>query len=263
MAPDSSGGRRSRAALREMLLETGLELLNEEGLGLGAEKITYKRVFDRINETTGVTITRGSVHDRIWSSQREYQLDLLRRAAQFDFEGATDAIGERILTLMAETDGDDLGPAAFIREACRQGSATLIDYQRTRSGWDLWLSVWTMYSLNHNRHPAEAAQISDAISESSRQVDSSMAEAIGLIASQLGVTPCRETMGDRSVPDTIEIMVRFANVLAEGTTMRRRLNPALVDGFELPTGANGDLQEWTLGGLGAWLMARFCFDLDD
>ncbi len=263
MVPDNSGGRRSRAALREMLLDAGLELLSEEGLGLGAEKITYKRVFDRINETTGVTITRGSVHGRIWSSQREYQLHLLRRAAQFNVRGASNVIGERVLALMAETGRDDLQPATIIREACRQGATTWIDHQDTPGGWDLWLSVWSMYTLNHNRHPVEAAQISEAIGESIRRIDGTMTEAIGPIADQLGVRPCLATMGDRSIVDTVEILVRFANALAEGTALRRRLDPALVDGFELPTGANGEPQEWTLGGLGAWLMARFCFDLDD
>ena len=244
-----------------MLLEAGLELLIEEGLGLGAERITYKRVFDRVQDSTGVIITRGSVHDRIWASQRDFQLELLRKAAEFDLGSETDAIHHRVVGLLneAEHDGVEVGP--LIREACRQGATTWIDYDDRPGGWELWLSVWSMFTLNRERQPTEAAQIADAVTDSIRRIDSSLMNTIAPIAHQLGLEPRRETMGDRTLDETVEMMARFANALAEGTALRRRLEPSLVDGFELPTGPDGELQEWTLGGLGAWLMAEFCFDL--
>ncbi|MCP5027767.1 MAG: hypothetical protein GY929_15945 [Actinomycetia bacterium] len=261
MSSDSPGGRRPRAALREMLLEAGLELLDEEGLGLGAEKITYKRVFDRIQKATGVTITRGSVHDRIWASQREFQLDLLQKAATYDLGDTTNAIGERVLALLAGAGSDDIDLPASIREACRQGATTWVDYEVAPDGWDLWLSVWSMFTLNLERQPTETARLADTVKESIRGIDSSMMAAIGPIARDLGVQPRRSSMGDRTFDETVEVLVRFANAIAEGTALRRRLDPGLVDGFDLPTGPDGELQEWTLGGLGAWLMTQFCFDL--
>jgi hypothetical protein len=46
--------RRNRDELRELLLRSGQSILREEGLGTGAEMLTFKRVFDRVEKDTGV-----------------------------------------------------------------------------------------------------------------------------------------------------------------------------------------------------------------
>lgn len=57
--------RRSRDELRVLLLETGRQLVAEEGLRTGSSNLTVKRVSDRVELATGEWITNASVIRRI------------------------------------------------------------------------------------------------------------------------------------------------------------------------------------------------------
>src|ERR1700683_355759 len=65
--------RRSRAELRDMLLEVGRSVLQKEGLAA----LTFKTVFDRLNERRGVRLTNGSVIGRVWRDQADFRADVL------------------------------------------------------------------------------------------------------------------------------------------------------------------------------------------
>ena len=54
--------RHTRDELRELILETGRTMLKEEGLSSGAAALTFKLVFARIEEDTGVRLTNVSGH---------------------------------------------------------------------------------------------------------------------------------------------------------------------------------------------------------
>ena len=87
-AAESSGnkghGRRlKRAELKELVLQAGFEVLVEEGLGIGIDHITYGKVFDQLEKTHGIRTSRGSVHERIWDSQRDFQLEVAQRALAY------------------------------------------------------------------------------------------------------------------------------------------------------------------------------------
>ena len=62
-------------------------MLREEGLGTGAEALTFKRVFDRVEEDTGVRLTNASVIRRVWENQAEFQVDVLVTIALGDYDG--------------------------------------------------------------------------------------------------------------------------------------------------------------------------------
>ena len=51
--------RLSRGGLRELLVEKGGSILREDGLGTGAETLTFKKVFDRVEEP-GIRLTNAS-----------------------------------------------------------------------------------------------------------------------------------------------------------------------------------------------------------
>ena len=63
----------SRDELRELILATGQSMLEEEGLSSGAAALTFKRVFARVEEDTGIRLTNASVIRRVWDSQSEFQ----------------------------------------------------------------------------------------------------------------------------------------------------------------------------------------------
>jgi hypothetical protein len=74
--------RLTRGELRELLLSTGVELLLSDGLRVGTDHITLARVFEQVRRTTGRRITRGSVYERIWPSQEDFQADVIRAAIE-------------------------------------------------------------------------------------------------------------------------------------------------------------------------------------
>ena len=74
--------RHSREELRALILDTGRTMLQEEGLSSGAEALTFKRVFDRIEGDTGIRLTNASVIRRVWESQSDFQTDVLVTVAR-------------------------------------------------------------------------------------------------------------------------------------------------------------------------------------
>jgi hypothetical protein len=60
-----------------MVLATGRELLVSEGMRCGLDHLTFGRVFELIEERSGRRITLASVYDRLWSSQEQFQWEVL------------------------------------------------------------------------------------------------------------------------------------------------------------------------------------------
>jgi hypothetical protein len=69
--------RLKRDELRSLLLDEGVALLLEEGMDLGLGHITFPRIFERVEAATGRRVTAASVYERVWSSQTEFQWDVL------------------------------------------------------------------------------------------------------------------------------------------------------------------------------------------
>ncbi|MEL6983461.1 MAG: hypothetical protein AAFO29_13630, partial [Actinomycetota bacterium] len=67
--------------VRRLVVDAGLEVLDRDGLGLSPQAITYARVFEYLEDEFGITVTRSSVHNRIWESQDAFRLDVLTLAA--------------------------------------------------------------------------------------------------------------------------------------------------------------------------------------
>ena len=69
--------RRTKEDLRSLLLDAAQTILREEGLGVGTDALTFKRVFDRVEQDTGLRLTNASVIRRVWENQAEYHTDVL------------------------------------------------------------------------------------------------------------------------------------------------------------------------------------------
>lgn len=81
---NSNRPRIRRDETRSMFIEAGRAILREEGLGTGGEKLTLKRVSDRVEAQFGVRFTNASIIGRIWQNQSEYQTDVLATVAADD-----------------------------------------------------------------------------------------------------------------------------------------------------------------------------------
>ena len=82
--------RRPRAELKELMIQGGVEVLQELGVETQLSSVSYARVFEHVERSQGVRITYGSVHERIWNSLQEYQLSVIERAGVWDQAGSDD-----------------------------------------------------------------------------------------------------------------------------------------------------------------------------
>lgn len=114
--------RQSREELRELLLDTGRSILYEDGLGTGAEALTFKRVFDRVEERNGIRITNASVIRRVWENQAEYQADVLATIAEHANVEEIDISVDAIRPMLSAVDlSTPASRQAAMRELCRVG----------------------------------------------------------------------------------------------------------------------------------------------
>ncbi len=253
-APSETRTRRSRAELKEILLAAGLEMMASQTGPLRAEALNYKSVFDWLEESQGIRVTHASVHERIWPNQQAFQLDVLRRAAEAlpadTFLNDTGPV--RVVLQTADLDSLDGRRRAIrevIRVSCNDDMATP----------DMTLSVY-------------------------RAIRSTVAglepEGDGYEQVQETITQTRASLADRYVDlflvlaETIGLRVRPALGVDLRTGCQWMFSQlvALADGFclepletsvvTMPTGIDGEHQEWHLYSWAVWCAARGIVELD-
>ena len=110
MEPDEAASevwtrkRQPKSELRQLMLDTGREILQEEGIETRSSNLTFKRVFDRVERDTGRHLTNASVIKRIWEDQSDYQADVLVSIAQDENRPEVGATMAAVEDVLASTD---------------------------------------------------------------------------------------------------------------------------------------------------------------
>ena len=122
---ESTKTRRSRVELRKIVLDAGQDLLLTEGLGSGAEHLSFKRVLSYVEATQGIRITNASLIGRVWENQEEFQVDVVRsiveKQGNLEVEEAGGALDEVLLRLDTSTlEMRRASLAELIRVTCSQ-----------------------------------------------------------------------------------------------------------------------------------------------
>jgi hypothetical protein len=235
------------------MMTAGQAILVERGLGAGAGELTFKRVFDRIESSSGVRLTNASVIRRVWENQAEYQDDVLLAVALAGDTGGD--MGDTALALvpvfaeldLSAPDGRRRGLSEVARVA---GAAGLLSLVGSRS-WSVWVGVWV---LGVTSPPSERGRrIRRALLDGYETTTDVWVELHGAVADHLGFRV-------RS-PLTLRQFTVSVGALVEGCALRAG---AEQDGsvLERPTGPGGRPQEWTLFAVGLEALAAQYFELD-
>jgi hypothetical protein len=244
--------RRSREDLRSLLLEAAQAILLEEGLGVGTDALTFKRVFDRVEKDTGVRLTNASVIRRVWDSQADYHTDVLVDIAADEGTAETDRTIEALAPLLGSLDVSTPDQRlTALNEVCRLGGAANVQALRGSHNWSLWIGVWALATAGDPTEQKKRIQL--ALLEGYASVTETYEEIYGQLASLLGLR--------LRAPLTIRQFTVATGALAEGCTLRNRVDVDM-DGIVLPTGPDGEDQEWTLFGLGLEALAHRFFEPD-
>lgn len=258
------GQRRSRADLKTLLIDTGVNIVMNEGVGTGRSNVTYKRVFDRLFDNQGIRVTGASVHERIWSSVEEFQLDILRAAAA---QHAPMRIDDAVMAAQHAIEAADLsteqGRLDGLRKVVR--AATAVEANKTsRQDFEHWLSIVAVFLASPAKESHADWQATAEIvtghygrnTDIQRASQSYIAQALGLQARESIFGPATE----KTFHQATDTLASCVISLSEGQGLRAAFDESARTAFDLPTGSDGSAEEWNIFGLGSWSIATNLFE---
>lgn len=244
----------TRGELRATLLEAGREILLEEGLDTDSTNLTFKRVFDRVENQTGVRITNASVIRRVWENQADFQTDVLVAIAHDEERPETERTLQALLDLFRSLDLSTPEARDYaLGQVCRVGGEASNTAIADSNSFSLWISVMAMAMTTATAVPDERRRIQDALRSAYGTVDNFWGEAYAGLAALLGLR-IRQ-------PWTSANFVMAVTALNEGFSLRQRVN-GHIEWVTRPTGPHGEEQEWTLFAVGLEALARQFFEID-
>jgi hypothetical protein len=255
----SSGGeagpapaRRTRAELRALLIEAGLEVLRERGLGTGAEQLTFKRVFERVAATDGVRVTNASVIGRIWQNQAEFQSAVLATVATDELDEQGRSVLSATVPFVTRVDrSTPESRRSALREVMRLAAEANLAVGTNSRNWATVIGVWALAS--GARGSGTSDEIYEAIRAGHAEVEERSVATTEAMMAHLGlrIRP----------PFDVPQFCAACTALVEGCALRDRAE-AGIRGIVLPTGPEGVDQDWTLLGLGMDALADQFFEVD-
>jgi hypothetical protein len=244
--------RRSRDELRRTLLEEGRAILMEEGLDAGSSNLTFKRVFERVEEKTGTRVTNASVIKRVWENQADFQADVLVSIARDEARPEVGGAVTAIAGLLGDLDlSSPESRAQALGQVCRVGGGATTVALAESTNWPLWISVVAMATATTT--PEQQQRIKAALSEGYRSVSKFWSENFAVLTELLGLRIRR--------PFTLEQFTMAAIAYSEGCSLRQRTS----DHIELvmrPSGPDGQEQEWSLFAVGLEGLVHQFFEPD-
>lgn len=238
--------RRPRAELEQLLLAAGRELIASEGLSLGVEEVTFKRLFDHLETSVGVRVTHASVIGRIWANQAEFQLALLTSVLEqhvTEDPSLEDSL-RRIAKVLDEADlGSEASRWAALEEICRVGSEDNLALLQADTWWPLWVSVWAWIATHEG--PGRD-QLAETLRRNYRDGDGAFAFLYEVVMDRLGF---RLVEGI-----SIEQFSAMLSTAAEGAAVRQRIDPEAV------ACATRDGAPWTTLGLSFKALSRYAME---
>jgi hypothetical protein len=245
--------RHTRDELRELLLEKGRAILGEEGLGTGAEALTFKRVFDRVEQDTGIRLTNASVIRRVWENQAEFQVDVLVAIAMGDYDGDVSDALAYVRPVLASVDrSSPESRAEAMREICRVGGAVSARALRQSSNLPSWIGVWALAASGESLEYRK--KIEEALLSGYETFTERVEHMYSALTSYLGFR-LREGL-------TLHQFVIASDSLSQGYGLRDRIDNSVMETIVRATGPDGESQEWTIFGVAFEGLVRQFFEID-
>jgi len=245
--------RRSRAELKELMLTTGIEVMTERQAHVDPEALSYKSVFDRLEQNTGVRITYASVHERIWPSQRAFQLDVLcQMAEQLPAQTFLSETGAAAVVIR----DSDLSQPVGRKRACREMIRVSCNADMVEP--DITLSVYRSIRkalLTLSTADDDYAAVAATIEATRRDLTARYVALFGQLVDALTFR-VRPSL-DLDLDPALRLMFSQVVALADGYGIERD-----ADLLDLPTGPDGELQPWHPYSWTIWSAACALFELD-
>lgn len=238
--------RRTRDELRTLLVQAGAEMLWEQGLAAGAEHLTFKRVFQHLERTSGVRVTHASVIGRIWPNQEEFQTEVLTNLAALETPDV-DAEVEAALTGLEDLDVST--PEARWRTAldiCRRGGEASFRTIVASRTWPRWMGLWALAVVDVDS--VRKRPIVEALVRAEAHASDCYEARYGAAMAVLGLR--------MRAPFTVRQFAVAIDAFTEGCALRAGVDPTASHPIGRPTGPGGAEEEWTLFAVGLEALVR-------
>ena len=236
------------------MLDAGVELLNERKIDFSIDALGYRSVFDHLEQSKGVRVTYGSVHERIWASQRDFQLAVLTAAVEAIPEQNFDTFAgpalEAVTTLPLETAADRRYAAQELTRVAMNAN-----WESSPPGYDLLRTLrYLVASLDTGSEGAEL--LVELIAGLRAKSTELYADVVRQLIGALSMRPRLPLTADQAA----EALARASN----GAITGYDIDNAVMDipSMELATGPNGEMQSWHQAAWTTWLVTRGLFELD-
>lgn len=249
--------RRSRAELRDMMLSAGKEVMFEIAPTLGFEQLTYSTVFQHLETEYGQKVTIGSVHERIWKSQRDFQLAVIADALRDPIPVAPDDALDRAAEVIVNTDLST--PAArryALQSAVRLGSYQWNARAHPRATDLAHIVRFRLWSLGHD-HP-EAEGFTEAINDIRTRSNDGYANVVTMVMKAIGLR-VRPQAGDPA--EVVQTIALLGNATTVG--LRTDVLELSQQSRFIPTGPAGELEEWYPDAIALWAYVQSMLELED
>ena len=232
--------RRSREELHDLVLTAGREVLLSEGLGTGAEHLTFKRVLAHLEATQGIRVTNASVIRRIWDNQEEFQLEVVRSILDAQGDAEVDVSSQALDEAMANIDvSSPEARRASLAELIRTSCAAFLD---TASGSEasIKMALGTYITANG------LAGGDSPLVEQFRQINGRLTDRYEQLY-EAGLAVCGWRIRDGFSLHDASVTL---SALAEGVVMRMMVEPEVNHTVVQVRPSDGAEVEWSLLAIG-------------
>ncbi len=252
---DTSGGakpRRTREELHDLVLAAGCEVLLSEGLGTGAEHLTFKRVLAHVESTQGIRVTNASVIRRIWDNQEEFQLEvvqsILDAQAAVEVDLSSQALSEAIERVDVST------PATRRESLAELVRVTCGAFLEAASGSEAAIQMALGTYITANGLAGSESTLVDQFKVSSRRLSAQYE-----LLYEAGLAAC----GWRIRPGlALHDAAVTLSALAEGVLLRMLVEPEVVRQLVQVRPSDGADVEWSLLAIGMNALVDFYAEPD-
>jgi hypothetical protein len=259
VAGEAASRRRSREDLKELVLSAGVEVLERDGLGLSIGSLTYAKVFAFIQETYGITVSRASVHERIWDSRDEFRNAVLARAMAYSSSPVLDPVtlsmNEVIETLELETQD---GRERALRNLLRLGIDLSQEFSVSSNAARRQIAVKAMCLTEGQPDLVDRVREVLRRDHQQRRADFLARFRGATEAFHLKVNP---TLG-LSIDEALNLIERQVGRLAAATVLDHGLVPDDPETVSV-TWPDGSTEAWSPLALGVYAIISFVFVEDD
>lgn len=257
--------RGTRRKLAFELIQAGLRILERDGPRVAGDQLTLAAAITELNKQRDSDnhVTPGSVYDRLWASPDDFRIDVQSAALYEWFASESTPQQEKIAAVITEVISDlDLstteGRARGLREMARQASLASVEASRVYKPAQVRVAILAALAASPDRGP-EAEQLRAAARSAHEQTIESYAALYATVLDLLHLRPRVDVFGPTLTPEARHEAIRtFTRIIIsfnDGMDVRDPVEEAGTHLATLPTGPDGQDQDWHHLGLGVWAIA--------